>query len=70
MNRPARRLRLVTSNPAPSWARQLVDARGLVPVYTVGMRCPGCGRRAWIIGRTLAECGNCGTAVGLEGVCR
>ena len=27
--------------------------------------CPGCGRSHWIIGRLLAECGFCGTALPL-----
>jgi hypothetical protein len=28
-------------------------------------RCPGCGRTHWYIGRILAECGFCGTAIPL-----
>lgn len=28
--------------------------------------CPGCGRTHWIIGRTLAECGFCATALPLS----
>jgi hypothetical protein len=28
--------------------------------------CPGCGRSHWYIGRLLAECGFCGTAVPLQ----
>jgi hypothetical protein len=27
--------------------------------------CPGCGRSHWLIGRLLAECGFCGTAIPL-----
>jgi len=27
--------------------------------------CPGCGRSHWYIGRLLAECGFCGTAIPL-----
>jgi len=27
--------------------------------------CPGCWRAQWIIGRTLAECAFCGTAIPL-----
>lgn len=27
--------------------------------------CPGCGRSHWIVGRLLAECGFCATAVPL-----
>ena len=25
--------------------------------------CPGCGRSHWIIGRSMAECANCATAL-------
>ncbi len=28
-------------------------------------RCPGCGRTHWLVGRTLAECGFCATALPL-----
>lgn len=28
--------------------------------------CPGCGRSHWYIGRLLAECGFCGTAIPLS----
>lgn len=28
--------------------------------------CPGCGRSHWLIGRLLAECGFCGTAMPLS----
>ena len=28
--------------------------------------CPGCGRTHWYIGRTLAECGFCATALPLN----
>ena len=28
--------------------------------------CPGCGRTHWLIGRMLAECGFCGTALPLS----
>ena len=27
--------------------------------------CPGCGRSHWYVGRLLAECGFCGTAIPL-----
>lgn len=30
-----------------------------------GQRCSGCGRSQWLIGRTLAECCFCGTALPL-----
>lgn len=29
--------------------------------------CPGCGRTHWYIGRALAECGFCATALPLDG---
>ena len=29
-------------------------------------RCPGCGRGHWYIGRIMAECAFCGTALPLE----
>lgn len=28
--------------------------------------CPGCGRSHWIVGRLMAECAFCGTALPLE----
>ena len=28
--------------------------------------CPGCGRTHWFVGRTLAECGFCATALPLS----
>jgi len=28
--------------------------------------CPGCGRTHWLIGRTVAECAFCATALPLE----
>jgi hypothetical protein len=43
-------------------------ARGYHAVYrenTVN-RCPGCGRSHWLIGRMLAECGFCHTALPLS----
>ena len=34
-------------------------------------RCPGCGRTHWYVGRILAECGFCSTALPLsESFCR
>lgn len=42
--------------------------RGYHAVYrenTVN-HCPGCGRTHWMIGRMLAECGFCGTALPLS----
>lgn len=41
--------------------------RGYGIVYREGETnfCPGCGRTSWYIGRMLAECAWCGTAVPL-----
>ncbi|MCW3796783.1 hypothetical protein OMW55_03050 [Sphingomonas sp. BN140010] len=43
-------------------------ARGYHAVYRENAvnRCPGCGRSHWLIGRLLAECGFCGTALPLS----
>lgn len=30
--------------------------------------CPGCSRQNWIVGRTMAECAFCGTALPLKDV--
>jgi hypothetical protein len=30
-------------------------------------RCPGCGRSHWLLGRALAECGFCATALPIAG---
>jgi hypothetical protein len=40
-------------------------ARGYCVVYDVGdpPDCPGCGRSHWLVGRTLAECAVCSTAL-------
>ena len=39
--------------------------RGYSLLYHEGesMHCPGCGRRNWIVGRSMAECAFCSTAV-------
>jgi hypothetical protein len=41
--------------------------RGYHAVYRVNQvnHCPGCGRTHWYVGRTLAECGFCATALPL-----
>jgi hypothetical protein len=40
-------------------------ARGYHAVYRENEvnHCPGCGRTHWYVGRTLAECGFCATAL-------
>lgn len=42
--------------------------RGYHAVYreNVVNHCPGCGRTHWLIGRMMAECGFCGTALPLS----
>ena len=42
--------------------------RGYHAVYRENSvnHCPGCGRTHWLIGRLLAECGFCGTALPLS----
>jgi hypothetical protein len=42
--------------------------RGYHVVYRSGEvnHCPGCGRSHWIVGRLLAECAFCGTAMPLS----
>ena len=42
--------------------------RGYHVVYRENQvnHCPGCGRTHWIIGRMLAECGFCATALPLS----
>jgi hypothetical protein len=49
-------------------ARALVGARGYMPVYHAHEvnRCPGCGRSHWLVGRLLAECAFCATALPLS----
>ena len=43
-------------------------ARGYAPVYHAHEvnRCPGCGRSHWLVGRLLAECAFCATALPLN----
>ena len=47
-------------------------ARGYHAVYRENQvnHCPGCGRTHWYVGRTLAECGFCATALALVGKLR
>jgi hypothetical protein len=57
--------------PAPSVAIAAAHNpayRGYVILYREGMapHCPGCGGIAWLVGRTLAECARCATAVPME----
>lgn len=43
-------------------------SRGYHAVYRENEvnHCPGCGRTHWFVGRTLAECGFCSTALPLS----
>ena len=43
-------------------------SRGYHAVYSENEvnHCPGCGRTHWYVGRTLAECGFCATALPLS----
>lgn len=41
-------------------------SRGIVPLYQSGMTCPACRSRAWHVGRLMAECARCGTALDFE----
>ena len=57
--------------PTPFHAdRPTIDLtrRGYQPIYHENEvnHCPGCGRTHWIIGRILAECHFCGTALPLS----
>lgn len=47
----------------------VVEARGRPIAYRNGEtnHCPGCGRSHWYVGRTLAECAFCETALPLDG---
>lgn len=42
---------------------------GFRPVYRPGEanHCPGCSGRAWLVGRLLAQCARCATAIPLAG---
>jgi hypothetical protein len=59
-----RALRLV-EKPRETFA-DVNARRGYVPVYQSAMRCPGCSRSHWHVGRLSAECHSCGCALPLE----
>jgi hypothetical protein len=53
----------------PSLANQFdLAKRGYHAVYRENQvnHCPGCGRTHWYVGRSLAECGFCATALPLS----
>jgi hypothetical protein len=47
--------------------RALPAERGFVVLYrqTETNTCPGCGASQWLVGRTMAECALCSTAIPL-----
>jgi hypothetical protein len=49
-------------------AQQGIRQRGYHAAYRQGEAntCPGCGRGHWLVGRQLAECAFCGTALPIE----
>lgn len=49
----------------PSRAPFNPHARGYAPIYRFGEvnHCPGCHRSHWLVGRLLAECAFCATAL-------
>lgn len=49
-------------------ARMPLRGNGYVQIYRSGEinHCPGCGMSQWIIGRIMAECAFCATAVPLQ----
>lgn len=60
-------LRAVIPKQGQSFAHDL-PMRGYAALYRDGQvnHCPGCGRSHWHIGRVLAECGFCATALPLQ----
>jgi len=53
------------SSSATKSAFQRITLPGYVPLYQSGTVnvCPCCGQRQWFIGRTMAECAFCDTAL-------
>jgi hypothetical protein len=47
---------------------QLLLERGYSAVYRPGKQteCPGCGRSQWLVGRLMAECAFCATALPID----
>ena len=60
-------IQIIGAKPANDPAHGLLGARGYMPVYHANEvnRCPGCGRSHWLVGRLLAECAFCATALPL-----
>ncbi len=45
--------------------RRTIAQRGYSIRYEAGIACPGCQHRAFLVGRSSAECARCGTALPL-----
>ena len=45
--------------------REHMARQAFVPTYRGNSPCPGCGKSHWWVGRTMAECGFCSTAIPL-----
>lgn len=58
-------LKLVGGTIAPRPLTATPERRGYTILYSAGMRCPGCGHSAWLVGRSSAECSACATAIPL-----
>lgn len=60
-----RKLALVTTGARPVPLTATPEIRGYHAVYRrdEANRCPGCGRSHWWVGRSMAECGFCETAL-------
>jgi hypothetical protein len=60
---------MVNVLPAGAAPARVPSPRGYRPVYRQRQvnHCPGCGRSQWLVGRLLAECGFCATALPLDG---
>ena len=60
-------LRSIESGKARRFAHD-PSLRGFHAVYRLGEvnHCPACGRTHWYVGRQLAECGFCSTALPLD----
>lgn len=57
----------ISTQTPPAFFQQNQASRGYHAVYRPNQinHCPGCGRTHWYVGRMLAECGFCATALPL-----
>lgn len=52
---------------APAMLAKILPMRGYAPGYHgAETRCPCCSRTNWLVGRMLAECAFCSTAIPLR----